>query len=109
MNPPAASSKTEAFSFQGNEQEWIRLKWQIIRDAMQTADKAIDRWRRLSAEVNDYLDRKGITDMVQRSKIRGENLSLGEALSTCDWYRAEAQVHMDDLSLYLRLKERGLL
>lgn len=74
-----------------------------------TADQCNNKWRKLSDEVNDYMDRKGLTDPVQRVKVKGENLELADLFANGKWWRQEAQAHTDDLNLFLRLKEMGLL
>lgn len=105
----AVSQRRDAFNLAETDREWLRRKWAIIREAHQEADKAIRKWRRLSDEVNDYLDRSGVTDIVQRAKIRSENLGLKDALGAGEWWRNEARAHSDDIQLFLRLKEMGLL
>lgn len=102
-------AKPGAVYFAERDRQWVEYKWAIIRDAQQQADKAVKKWRRVSAEVNDYLDTKGITGIVERSKIRKENLTLPDLLETAKWFRNEAQAHMADVSLFLQLKEAGLL
>lgn len=106
---PQTARKPGSLYFAENEREWVHLKWGRIRDAMQQADTAVNKWERLSDEVNTYLDAHKITDIVQRTNIRGENLALSDALATGQWFRGVAQAHVDDLNLYLRLKELGLL
>lgn len=106
---PAASVKPETHFFAANERTWMRRKWEIIRDAQRQADKAINQWRLLSDEVIDYLDRSSITDPVQRARIKGENLRLTDLFTLGQWYRNEARAHMEDLNLFLRLKEMGIV
>lgn len=99
----------EPLSFADDDREWVRLKWATIRDHHQKADRAAAKWRKVSAEINDYLDRTGITDVVQRARIRKESLALKDAVDDVQWFRAEANAHSHDLNLYLKLKEMGLL
>lgn len=95
--------------FSAQDREWIARKWTIIRDANTKADKAVNAWRKLSDEVNDYMDRAGITDPVQRAKVKGENLRLADLFAEGQWYRGEAQGHIADVGLFLELKRAGVL
>lgn len=95
--------------FSAQDREWITRKWAIIRDANTKADKAVNDWRKLSDEVNDYMDRAGITDPVQRTKVKGENLALADLFALGKWYREEAQGHIADVGLFLELKRAGVL
>ena len=95
--------------FSANDREWITRKWTIIRDAQQKADKAVNDWRKLSDEVNDWMDRTGLTDPLQRAKVKGENLTLNDLFALGQWYGKEAQRHIDDVNLFLHLKQVGLL
>lgn len=101
--------KQETLFFADTDIEWVRRKWAIIREYQQKADKANAKYRQISDEIDDYMDRSGITDVVQRGRIRGDSLPLMDALGDGQWFRNEAQAHIDDLTLYLRLKELGLL
>lgn len=102
-------TKPEHLFFANTDIEWVRRKWALIREYHQIADRANAKYRRISAELNDYLDRSYITDMVQRARIRGESLPLMDAIEEGAWFRREAQAHAEDLGLYLKLKELGLL
>lgn len=97
------------FYFAANDLEWVNRKWDTIRHAQHEADKAIKKWRRINEEVISYLDRSGVEDMMERANIKSQNLTLADALSTGTWWRNEARAHMADLTLYLRLKELGML
>lgn len=95
--------------FSENERRWIKLKWAEIRSAQQLADKANANWKRVNDEVNDWLDRTGEHDVVQRNRIKGESLALKDALSVGNWHSRNAERHMQDLLTYLKLKEMELL
>jgi hypothetical protein len=91
------------------DREWIMLKWDKVRAAQQRADKAGNRWNKLNDEINDYLNRECITDLVQRDKIKSESLPLKDALEEGKWHSAEAQRHIADVQLFLRLRELEIL
>lgn len=95
--------------FSANERQWVAAKWALIRDAQINADKSVANWRRVNDEVMDYLKRAGITDPAQIAEVKGANLQLSDYLSRGQWYRAEAQGHIADVNLFLRLKEYHLL
>lgn len=91
------------------DREWVARKWWEIRRAQMLADAANNDWKALNAEVESYLDRSGVADIVQRARIKGENLALADALGVGKWQAENAQRHIDDVALFLRLKELGLL
>jgi hypothetical protein len=104
-----AARKQETLLFTDTEIKWVRRKWSIIREYHQKADQASAAYRRISDEINDYMDRGGTTDIVARARIRGESIPLADANGDGQWFRAEAQAHTDDLNLFIKLKEVGLL
>jgi hypothetical protein len=106
---PRPVVKTSAVFIADMDREWVRRKWALIRAAHQTADNAYNQWRRVSAEIDDYLDAHGITDIVQRGHVRSESLTLRDHYETMQWMRGEAHAHASDIDLYLKLKEWGLL
>jgi len=95
--------------FTGEDRRWIRLKWEAIRTAQHTADKSNSEWKGLNTSINSWLDSSGIIDVVQRAKIKGDNLALKDALETGRWHSQNAQRHIDDLMCFLKMKEMGLL
>lgn len=60
-----------------------------LRQAMQTASAASADWTAVSEEVNDWLDRSGITDIVERASIRDKNLTLKSAFSKATFWQQE--------------------
>lgn len=91
------------------EKRWVTRKWEVIREAQQKADTAGRDWARLSDEINTYLDGSKITDPLQRARVRAESLALAEAFASGEWFADEARRHIDDLSLFLQMKEHELL
>jgi hypothetical protein len=91
------------------EREWIKRKWGLVRKSQQEADRASSTWNQLNEELNDYLDRKGEMDIVQRAKIKGQNLPLADALARGNWHSRNAERHIHDVNLFLKLKGMGLL
>jgi hypothetical protein len=91
------------------EREWIRKKWQEIRKAQTLADASNSDWKRVNAELNVYLDRSNIFDIVQRTKIKGESLALKDALAIGNWHSRNAERHISDIQLFLRLRELEIL
>lgn len=91
------------------DHEWVTAKWALIRKSQQTADKANNDWTRINAEINDYLDRDGTHDIVQRAQVKSQSLALADAYDVGKWHAGNAQRHIDDVMLFLRLKELGVL
>jgi hypothetical protein len=91
------------------ERSWVEKKWAEIRTAQQLADRANQGWKRVSAEINSYMDRSEITDPVQRRKIKSESLALKEALEVGNWHSRNAERHIADVQLFLQLRELEIL
>ena len=91
------------------ERKWLRLKWGKIRTAQMRADKAGNEWNLLNDAINRYLDESGEEDIVQRTSIKGKSIPLKDALESGKWHAAESQRHIDDVQLFLRLKELEVL
>lgn len=92
-----------------HDREWIKRKWALIRESQQKADRANRDWNNINNSINDYLDRKGETDIVQRAKIKGDSIPLKDALSTGTWHARNAERHIHDVNLFLKMKELGVL
>lgn len=100
------------------EREWVRLKWEKIREAQQAADKANNEWQ----SINDAINKKHAAEDRRRSE-RGDypmtdlmkaqakdaSLPLKDALGAGNWHARNAERHIHDLSLFLRLKEMGIM
>jgi hypothetical protein len=100
-----------------NERRWVAVKWQEIRAAQRTADRANAAWKRANSLANQQLDhnsdarvRQGRDPLSEfaRAKMKSESLPLKDALDTGKWHSANAQRHIDDLHLFLKMKELGL-
>lgn len=92
-----------------DEEKWVNSKWGLIRQAQMIADEANNRWKRINSEINDWLNRGGVEDIKQRTKIKSESIPLKDALETGKWHSGNAQRHIDDLMLFLKLKEMEIL
>lgn len=103
------TTPTRGTSFTETEREWVSRKWALIRASQQAADKCNNDWQRINAEIIDYLDRSHVTDWLERIRIKSQSLSLDDALTSGRWHAQNAQRHIDDVQLFLRLKELGLL
>lgn len=91
-----------------DERRWISLKWREIRNAQQLADRANRRWKELNDAVNSYLDRMGINDPVQRMRHKEVNIALKDELATGNWHSRNAERHIADVQLFLKLRELGV-
>lgn len=92
-----------------DEQLWLRQKWRRIRQSQHAADLGTNEWAAINKALNDKLDAEGVRDIVQRTKVKGASIALKDALETGKWHSAEATRHIQDVQLFLRLKELGLL
>lgn len=92
-----------------SEKRWLRRKWEKIRESQRLADEADIKWKEIGAALNEYLDRKFITDIVQRTKIKAESIALKDALETGKWHSRNAERHIHDVSLFIKLRELDVL
>lgn len=101
-----------------DEKRWIKLKWEQIRKSQQLADEANNRWKRLNAEINAKHDREDfrrtergeapLTDLM-KAQAKETSLPLRDALNMGNWHSRNAERHIHDVNLFLRLKELGIL
>ena len=89
-----------------DDRRWIEVKWKKIRASQQRADVAGNEWNELNSALNHHYRNE---DEVQKAKLKGANLALKDALETGKWHAAESQRHIDDLNLFLRLRELEIL
>lgn len=100
------------------EREWVNKKWAKVRNSQRRADAAGNDWNR----INDDINRKHQNDDMRRMErgrplltdlmkveAKSASLPLKDAFDTGKWHAAEAQRHIDDVMLFLKLKELGLL
>jgi hypothetical protein len=87
------------------EKIWIDRKWAAIRESQQKADDANNDWKRINSAINEYLDRSGVEDIVQRAKIKSASIPLKDALAMGSWHSRNAERHIHDVNLFLRLRE----
>lgn len=100
------------------EREWVNKKWAKVRNSQRRADAAGNDWNRINDQINakhamedDRRAGRGhppLTDLM-KVEAKSASLPLKDALDTGKWHSAEAQRHIDDVMLFLRLKELGLL
>jgi hypothetical protein len=106
---PTRNPKPGKLQLTEQERNWVKLKWGKVRRAQREADKSGNEWNLLNDAINVYLDQSGESDIVQRTSIKSKSIPLKDALETGKWHSAEAQRHIDDIQLFLRLKELEIL
>lgn len=110
----------EAGEFRLDEAEtkWVRAKWALIRAAQAQADAANNNWKEINAAINEKhamedVQRRKRNDFpktdLMKSQEKDASLPLKDALSTGNWHARNAERHIHDLNLFLRLKELGVL
>lgn len=97
---------------------WVRRKWALIRESQQAADVADKEWRRINELINAKHDatdiqrkRSGqgaLTDLT-KAEDKTSSLPLGDALATGNWHARNAERHIHDVTLFLKLKELNVL
>lgn len=101
-----------------DEQVWLKRKWALIRRSQQLADAASATWNEINESIkvkhrreNERREESGFfpkTDLMIAQE-KSASLPLKDALATHAWHANEAQRHIDDVNLFLRMKEMGIL
>lgn len=73
------------------QQEYINLQWRLLRQANAKAADFSRKWNAQNEAMNDWLDRSGITDPVQRAKRKADNLALLDLFGAWDFWQREAR------------------
>lgn len=99
------------------EREWVNKKWALIRESQRKADAANATWNRINDEINDKHARESqrridrgdfpLTDLM-KAQAKKASLPLQDALDTGNWHSRNAERHIHDLDLFLKLKELGI-
>jgi hypothetical protein len=103
----AAAAAT--FTLTPDEHRWVTAKWSKIRDSAARADAANHQWNKINDELNDKFRREGNLDIIRLTQLKAASIPLQDALAVGKWHAANAQRHIDDVMLFLKLKELGLL
>lgn len=101
-----------------DEQLWVRRKWGKIRASQRQADAANNTWNRINDEINDKHKREDerraqrgdfpLSD-IMKAEAKSASLPLRDAYDTGNWHSRNAERHIHDLSLFLKLKELELV
>lgn len=100
------------------ERLWVLERWKLIRESQNAADRANKVWH----EINDAIKSKHHkedqrrfaggrppkTDL-QKAEEKKASLALRDALDTGNWHSRNAERLTHDVTLFLRLKELGIL
>lgn len=99
------------------DREWISKKWELIRISQRKADEANNDWNRINDEINDRHRREHerrmastglpLTDLM-RAQDKAASLPLQDALATGNWHSRNAERHIQDVMLFLKMKELGI-
>lgn len=100
------------------EQKWVTRKWALIRESQRKADAANNEWNSLNDSINDKHRREDerraeradfpMTDLM-KAQAKSASLPLQDALATGNWHSRNAERHIQDVQLFLKMKELGLL
>jgi hypothetical protein len=100
------------------EAKWVMSKWAEIRRAQILADEANNRWKRINAAINEKHStesarREARGDFAKSDLMKAQekeaSLPLKDALSMGNWHSRNAERHIHDVNLFLKLKEIGIL
>jgi hypothetical protein len=99
------------------ERKWINRKWELIRTSQRKADEANNEWNRINDEINDKHRRESLRRMqtgqfpltdLMKATDKSASLPLQDALATGNWHSRNAERHIQDVMLFLKLKELGI-
>jgi hypothetical protein len=100
------------------ERHWVSRKWALIRESQQKADAANKVWNRINDEINDKHRREDqrrgergefpLTDLM-KAQAKSASLPLKDALDTGNWHSRNAERHIHDVELFLKMKELKLI
>lgn len=76
-----------------DHRRYVRNLWDQMRASAKEAAFQDKLWNQLNDELNDYLDREGTTDIVQREKVKGQSLALKNAFAAGQWHQGNAQFY----------------
>ena len=99
------------------EREWVHKKWALIRISQRKADESNNLWNKINAEINDKHEREHerrmratgfpLTDLM-RAQDKAASLPLQDALAAGNWHSRNAERHIQDVMLFLKMKELGI-
>lgn len=81
---------------------------QLMQEAVRQTQKFDAQWNRINDELNDLLDRKGEKDVVQRARLKEQNLALADALGAGNWWRAKASYLAQVIQAEIAMRREGL-
>lgn len=64
--------------------------WHDMREAVRMYRKFDKQWNELNDALGVKLDKEGTTDIVQRDRVKGQNLTLAGYFSGAVWWRDKA-------------------
>lgn len=67
--------------------DYVHLLWTKVRFHTKEMIDAYYEWQRRSDEINDFIERSGITDIGERNNVRGVNLGLQGAYSRWQYHQ----------------------
>lgn len=110
MNRPEGWSDAEV--------KWVERKWAKIRESQIQADKSSNEWNEINNAIKDKHAREDarraeigqfpLTDLM-KAQEKDASLPLKDALATGNWHSRNAERHIHDLQLFLKMKEMGLV
>lgn len=71
------------------EERLVKLR-QLLREAVAYTQMFDRLWNQKNDQLNDWLDRMGKHDVLQRATIKNENLTLQDYFGAGQWWRDKA-------------------
>jgi hypothetical protein len=101
-----------------SEIRWLKRKWDNIRQSQMAADAANNEWNQINDAINEKHAAEDarraergdlpLTDLM-KAEAKGASLALSDALGAGNWHSRNAERHIADVQLFLKLKELDIL
>lgn len=107
----AADKQARADQRRAQQVEWeeyLRSLQKYMQEAVKKTQRYDAKWNKLNDEIDDYLNRSGITDLQQRSEIKMASLPLQDAFGAGKWWREKSQYLASVISAECALRGWGL-
>lgn len=92
------------------EERWyLQARWGLLRAAQEKADDASRRWNVLNEKITIWLAKMKIDDVVQKDKVKNQNLTLKGHLSTWDFHQRDANRYAQEILAFEAMKRMEAL
>lgn len=91
-----------------NHDDYLRRLRTMMQEAVRETQRLDAKWNRLNEEINSYLNTQGVTDIVQRDRVKSQSLPLQDAFGGGKWWREKAVYLATVIQAEIAMREAGL-